>query len=264
MAWAEAAQPADEVASPLYSLRPKRTTLCITTWDALFPTCLSTVNSSRLFWGPAWWWGNPTLSEGWGRGETPQRLNSRATRQGLDQKSNVKSVEPKIDLHRGWEARQSKRRWLRSQRESSVHRRCRKNSFYDRSCVDRTKVTGCGHSSDVSPCLYVVNFPVFVATVTASNSPLIHAESIVRSLWTHSSLHILITSIWEFCLWASMKFLVLLFFSFTSGPYFTVWPNCWVSMEFLRTSISWEGSRPLSLQTSHMIRKRTHHCVLPG
>ena len=118
--WAEAALPADEVASPLYSLRPKRTTLCITTWDALFPTCLSTVNSSRLFWGPAWWWGHLILSEGWGRGETPQRLNSRATSQGLDQKWNIKSVEPKIDLHRGWEARQSNRRWLRSRRGCPV------------------------------------------------------------------------------------------------------------------------------------------------
>jgi len=41
-----------------------------------------------------WWWCYPTSSEGWGRGGTPRRPNSRATPQGLDQKSKMEEVVP--------------------------------------------------------------------------------------------------------------------------------------------------------------------------
>ena len=52
----------------------------------------------------------PAPSEGWGRVGTPRRPNSRATPQGLDHRSRIEREEPKIDLRRGSEARQSKRR----------------------------------------------------------------------------------------------------------------------------------------------------------
>ena len=61
-----------------------------------------------------WWWYYPTPSKGWGRGETPRRPNSRATPQGLDHRSRIEREEPKIDLRRGSEAGQSRRKWLRS------------------------------------------------------------------------------------------------------------------------------------------------------
>ena len=64
-----------------------------------------------------WWWYYPTPFEGWGRGGTPRRPNSRATPQGLDHSSRMEREEPKIDLRRGSEAGQSRRRWLRSCRE---------------------------------------------------------------------------------------------------------------------------------------------------
>jgi len=38
-----------------------------------------------------YWWCYPTPSEGWGRGGTPRRPNSRATPQGLDQSSKIKN-----------------------------------------------------------------------------------------------------------------------------------------------------------------------------
>ena len=57
-----------------------------------------------------WWWYYPTPSEGWGRRGTPRRPNSRATLQGLDHRSRVEREEPKIDLRRGSEAGQSRRR----------------------------------------------------------------------------------------------------------------------------------------------------------
>jgi len=41
------------------------------------------------FW---WWWCYPTPSERWGHGETPRRPNSRATPQGLDQRSKMEEV----------------------------------------------------------------------------------------------------------------------------------------------------------------------------
>ena len=52
----------------------------------------------------------PDPFEGWGRGGTPRRPNSRATPQGLDHRSRIEREEPKIDLRRGSEARQSRRR----------------------------------------------------------------------------------------------------------------------------------------------------------
>ena len=55
-------------------------------------------------------WYYPTPSDGWGRGGTPRRPNSRATPQGLDHRSRIEREEPKIDLRRGSEARQSRRR----------------------------------------------------------------------------------------------------------------------------------------------------------
>ena len=57
-----------------------------------------------------WWWYYPTPSEGWGHGGTPRRPNSRATPQGLDHRSRIEREEPKIDLRRGSEAGQSRRR----------------------------------------------------------------------------------------------------------------------------------------------------------
>jgi len=36
-----------------------------------------------------WWWYYSISSEGWGRGGTPRRPNSRATPQGLDQRSKM-------------------------------------------------------------------------------------------------------------------------------------------------------------------------------
>ena len=57
-----------------------------------------------------WWWYYPTPFEGWGRGGTLRRPNSRATPQGLDHRSRIEREEPKIDLRRGSEAGQSRRR----------------------------------------------------------------------------------------------------------------------------------------------------------
>ena len=57
-----------------------------------------------------WWWYYPTPSEGWGQGGTLRRPNSRATPQGLDHRSRIEREEPKIDLRRGSEAGQSRRR----------------------------------------------------------------------------------------------------------------------------------------------------------
>jgi len=57
-----------------------------------------------------WWWCYPTPSEGWGRGRTPRRPNSRSTSQGLDHKSSkMDEVEPKMARRRGSDARQSRR-----------------------------------------------------------------------------------------------------------------------------------------------------------
>jgi len=39
---------------------------------------------SSVYSLPPWWWCYPNPSEGWGRGGTPRRPNSRATPQGLD------------------------------------------------------------------------------------------------------------------------------------------------------------------------------------
>jgi len=44
----------------------------------------------------AMWWCYPTPSEGWERAGTPQRSNSRATPQDLDQRSKMKEVPQTI------------------------------------------------------------------------------------------------------------------------------------------------------------------------
>jgi len=61
----------------------------------------------RRWW---WWWCYPTPSEGWGRGGTLRRLKSRATPQGLDQRSKMEEVVPKMARRRGTDAGQSRRR----------------------------------------------------------------------------------------------------------------------------------------------------------
>ena len=52
----------------------------------------------------------PDPFRGMGHGGTPRRPNSRATPQGLDHRSRIEREEPKIDLRRGSEAGQSRRR----------------------------------------------------------------------------------------------------------------------------------------------------------
>jgi len=46
----------------------------------------------RKYWSWWWWWCYPTPSEGWKRGGTPWRPNSRATPQGLDHRSKMDEV----------------------------------------------------------------------------------------------------------------------------------------------------------------------------
>ena len=75
----------------------------------LFSADWSPLDVARRAWW-WWWWYYPTPSEGWGRGGTPRRPNSRATPQGLDHRSRIEREEPKIDLRRGSEAGQSRRR----------------------------------------------------------------------------------------------------------------------------------------------------------
>jgi len=57
-----------------------------------------------------WWWCYPTPSEGWGRGETPRRLNSQVTPQDLDQRSKMEEVVLKMAPWRGLDASRSRRR----------------------------------------------------------------------------------------------------------------------------------------------------------
>ena len=45
---------------------------------------------------------NPTPSEGWGRGGTPRRPNSRATPQGLDHRSRIEREEAKDRFAKGF------------------------------------------------------------------------------------------------------------------------------------------------------------------
>jgi len=61
----------------------------------------------------SWWWRYPTLSVGWGRGETLRRPNSPATPQSLDQWSKMEVVL-KMACRRVSGARHSERRWIRS------------------------------------------------------------------------------------------------------------------------------------------------------
>jgi len=60
-----------------------------------------------------WWWCYPTPFEVWGRGGTPRVPNSRATPQGLDQRSKMEAVVSKMACRRGSDTGQS-RRWVRS------------------------------------------------------------------------------------------------------------------------------------------------------
>jgi len=56
----------------------------------------------------------PDPFRGMGHGETPRRPNSRGTPQGLDQRSKMKEVVPKMARRRGSGAGQSRRRRVRS------------------------------------------------------------------------------------------------------------------------------------------------------
>jgi len=79
-------------------------------WFVLLPRLGLFLNFEQKWF----WWCYPTPSEGWGRGETPRRPNSRTTPQGLDQKSKMEKVEPKMARLRGSDAGQSRRRWVKS------------------------------------------------------------------------------------------------------------------------------------------------------
>jgi len=48
-----------------------------------------------------WWWCYPIPSEGWGHGRIPRRPDSRATPQGLDQRSKMEEVVPTMARPRG-------------------------------------------------------------------------------------------------------------------------------------------------------------------
>jgi len=48
--------------------------------------------------------------EGWRHGGTPWRSNSRATHKGLDQRSKIEEVVPKMARRRGSDAEQSRKR----------------------------------------------------------------------------------------------------------------------------------------------------------
>jgi len=56
-----------------------------------------------------WRWCYPTPSEGWERGGTPRRPSSRATPQGLNQRSKMEEVVPMMARRRGSDAGQSRR-----------------------------------------------------------------------------------------------------------------------------------------------------------
>jgi len=61
--------------------------------------------------------GGATASEGWSCGETPRRPNSRATPQGLDQRSKIEEVVPKMARQRGSDAGQSRRKWVQGRNQ---------------------------------------------------------------------------------------------------------------------------------------------------
>jgi len=61
----------------------------------------------------------PGPFRGLGAWRTPQRPNSRATPQGLNQRSKMEEVVPKIASRRDSETGQSGRRWVRSCRGCS-------------------------------------------------------------------------------------------------------------------------------------------------
>jgi len=57
-----------------------------------------------------WWWCYPTPSAEWECRGTPRKPNSRASPQGLDQRSKMDEVVPKMARRRGSDAGQSRRR----------------------------------------------------------------------------------------------------------------------------------------------------------
>ena len=95
---------------------PLSASVCISRLDYLsqhqFQWFCQSYGGSELHFDSCWWswWYYSTPSEGWGRGGTPQRPNSRATPQDLDHRSRIEREEPKIDLRKGSEAGQSRRR----------------------------------------------------------------------------------------------------------------------------------------------------------
>ena len=56
------------------------------------------VTAINFLYSMSGWWYYPTPSEGWGHGRTLQRPNIWATPQGLDRRSRIERVYPKIDL----------------------------------------------------------------------------------------------------------------------------------------------------------------------
>ena len=97
---------------------------------------------------PLWWrwWYYPTPSERWGRRRTPRRPSSRATPQGLDHRSRIEREEPKIDLRKGSEAGQSRRRWLRFCR--GCPQALQAEFSFRWSCEDMRIKEDCGHGSE--------------------------------------------------------------------------------------------------------------------
>jgi len=93
-----------------------------------------------------WWWCYPTPSERWEREGTPWRLKSRATPQGLDQRSKM-DVVPKMACWRGSDSGQSMRRRVRSCRWCPQH--CMKNSPFVLSCIGKRTIEGCDRGSEV-------------------------------------------------------------------------------------------------------------------
>jgi len=87
----------------------------VTFWQAPFlfsrvPSYCFDLAGKYIFYNPWWWWCYQTSSEGWGRGRTPRRSNSRTTTQDLDQTLQMEETVPKIARRRGSDAGQSRRR----------------------------------------------------------------------------------------------------------------------------------------------------------
>jgi len=85
-----------------------------------------------------------TSSEGWVRERILRKPNIRATPQGLDQKSKIEEVVPKIAPRRGLDAGQYRKSLC-----SYVRKRCKKNSLSVLSCISRRTKEECDRSSEV-------------------------------------------------------------------------------------------------------------------